>query len=285
VADGGDPAVSYSGRIVELDRAGKSTTLFKGIGNALASPDGRTYLFGLSDIAARGNDIYFVTGEGAWIQDPLYAPNRLMRLNQDGVPEEVFSFDDVEKLDPDGLGEDSNATGVALAPDNSIWVTDAAGNWAAHLAQDGSVLSVFTFPEVDSEQAVPTGITVGPDGFAYVALFHCRGASAGNGGIARLNPAGEVSVFVSGSATPIDVGFDSLGRMYVLEFSQGFAPNSGRLLRVDDSGQTTPVIASLNFPTSFLLSADGSIYISEMNLASNFQPGEGRVLGYIAVAP
>jgi hypothetical protein len=41
------------------------------------------------------------------------------------------------------------------------------------------VQTVVAFPAIEGEQAVPTGLAIGPDNNAYVALFRCQTPTTG----------------------------------------------------------------------------------------------------------
>lgn len=281
IADSGSASKPYSGRIIRITPDGTVVPLIKDIGNLTGSLYGQKYFFGLSDVAVREDAVYGVFGLGAWLLSPRTPPHRLVKHNSVGPPTTVFDFAGFEEdYDPDGGGEDTNATGVAVANDGTLWVSDAAGNWVAHLAADGSVMVSVAFPPVNGEQAVPIGIAVGPDGHAYVTLFRCQVPTAGKGGVARVKPDGTYEIAVSGLSNPIDVTFDAAGTLYVLEYAVDYTPRSGRVLRVADGGATEVVVDDLNNPTSIALDSAGRIYVTEMASSAGGEPGTGRLIRF-----
>lgn len=278
IADSGSASKPYSGRIVRISPDGTVVPLIKDIGNLTGSLYGQKYIFGLSDVAVREDTVYGVFGLGAWLLSPRTPPHRLVKHNSSGPPSTVFDFAKFEEdYDPDGGGEDTNATGVAAASDGTLWVSDAAGNWVAHLAGDGSAIASVAFPQVNGEQAVPTGIAVGPDGRAYVTLFRCQVPTAGKGGVARVKPDGTYEIAVSGLSNPIDVAFDAAGTLYVLEYAVDYTPRSGRVLRIAHNDRTEIVIDGLNNPTSMVIDSAGRIYVTEMATPAGGEPGRGRL--------
>ncbi len=181
-----------------------------------------------------------------------------MRRDPAGDIASVFDFLRFEReRDPEGQRADSNGTGIAVAPDRTLWVGDAAGNRVAHLAADGTILTVVAFPQVNGEQAVPTGLAVGPDGNAYVALFRCQVPTKGKGGVARVEPNGTYEIAAAGLSNLIDVAFNAEGRLHVSEFAVDYAPRSGRVLRVTGDGTITPGVEGLNNLTSFAIDGAG----------------------------
>jgi sugar lactone lactonase YvrE len=273
--------VPYSGRILRITANSDILPVIERIGHNAISIDGQSYIFGASDVAVNNGDTYFILGAGAWLEKPLSGPSRLLVAEANGHVAEVFDLGLLEQEhNPDGDDRDSNATAVALAPNGTIWVSDSAGNWVARITADGSVKTVLAFPQVDSEDAVPTGIAIGPDGHAYVTLFRCQQPIAGRGGVARVASDGSFEIVASGLSNPIDVAFDNEGRMYVVEFAVDYTPGTGRVLRFNDSDAPEILIDGLTFPTSIAIAPDGSVYVTEIVSPAGGEVGSGRLLRF-----
>jgi sugar lactone lactonase YvrE len=212
---------------------------------------------------------------------PSGAPNRLLKLGLSGALAELFNLDRFEQeRDPDGRGPGSNATGIAVAPDGSLWVTDAGGNWAARLTASGTLQTMVTFSDTQGEEAVPTGVAIGPDGNAYVALFRCLTPTTGKGGVARVRPDGGYDLVASGLSMPIDVAFDPSGALYVLEFAVDYAPDSGRLLRLAANGSPEALADGLRYPTSLAIDSSGRIYVTQMDAVAGGPPASGKLIRF-----
>lgn len=290
VADSGDPSASYPGRVLRISPTGEMTPYVAPFSASPAGAAGGIYVTGLSDVAVSGDILYVLLGAGAFLQSPLYAENHLIAIRPNGKITDQFNARMFEsEHNPDGAEIDSNAAGVAVDRDRVLWITDAAGNWVAQLVPskavgDPWVVSVVTtFPDVSGEDAVPTGIAVGPDGNAYVALFRCQEPTRGKGGIARVEQDGTYEIVVSGLSNPIDVAFDPSGQMYVLEFAVDYAPRSGRLIRIGDDGDQTTVLDGLMYPTGVAFDPEGNAYITEMAAVSGGAAGTGKLLRFNSV--
>ena len=182
-----------------------------------------------------------------------------------------------------------NPYDLLIASYGGLLVSDAGANvvWRVSLAGD---IHLYARLEPQSHlmsegmvqvEAVPTGMTSGPDGATYVATltgfpFPTGGARVlrlqdGNSDGDALDP-GETTVYASGFTTATDVAFEVDGAMLVTEYSGdmnalaevGYKNSSlfpGRLVRWRD-GAITVVASDLVSPTAVAV-MDGRIYVSE----------------------
>ena len=174
-----------------------------------------------------------------------------------------------------------------------IFVVDAARNSVERLTPTGDRTTLFTFPRLAHDEkalmelsptvfagqepyevdAVPTGIAAS-DGRLFVALFGGFPYIAGGGAVVSLDPVHvnvEARREVDGLEAPVDLGFDSSGRLLVLEhgrFTQasGFLEGSGRLLRFEPrTGMPLVLVDGLTRPASLALLRDGRVAIASLD--------------------
>lgn len=183
----------------------------------------------------------------------------------------------------------------------SFYVVDAARNSIERLALDGSGrktliafarlsetgmqdLSPTEFPKGTSYEvnAVPTGIAL-HEGRLYVSLFGGFPFAAGGGKVVSMPEDGDappLRVEREGLNAPVDVTFDTQGRMLVLEhglFDQasGFEAGSGRLLRFDTAkGEAETLLEGLTRPVSVLVWDGRQIIVSELGDKLHFLMSE-----------
>jgi hypothetical protein len=184
-----------------------------------------------------------------------------------------------------------NPYDFAASPDG-FYVIDAARNAVERLSVDGAVRqTLFTFarltasgsslkalsPTEFGEQqsyafdAVPTGVAA-HGGRLYVSLFGGFPFLAGSGRIVSLPEAGvapSAQVEAGDLNAPVDVAFDGSGDMLVVEhgtFDQagGWAPGSGRLLRISSAGARQSILDGLTRPVSVLVWDDRHLVVSEL---------------------
>jgi hypothetical protein len=97
-----------------------------------------------------------------------------------------------------------------------------------------------------------------------------------------------LSVAAENLTTPIDLAFDTSGRLYVIEFIEAtetdhpYRGKTGRLIRLRPQGDgwiaDQVLVEGLPFPTALLIDDDDRVYISVHGAFSS--PGSGLVLRF-----
>jgi sugar lactone lactonase YvrE len=180
---------------------------------------------------------------------------------------------------PAGLPIDSNPFGIIAEPGGRV-ITDAGGNDLLHISANGKITTIATFPSrpARSTDAVPTGLTVGPDGAYYVGELTGAPFTAGAARVYRVVPGSAPVIVQDGFKAILDIAFGPDGSLYVVEFSAGPGPGlaaPGRLVRVFPSGTREVVWSGLDHPTSVLVDPDdGTIYVTNHGTSI----GNGEVL-------
>jgi hypothetical protein len=179
-----------------------------------------------------------------------------------------------------------------VVADETIYVADGARNSVERLRGDGDRRTLFAFARLTTTEAalkslsptefagartyeldaVPTGIAV-RDGRLYVALFGGFPYLAGAGRVVSLPLAGEIAARVEAVDlnAPLRIAFDRDGRLLVVEHgtyeqTAGFAPESGRLVRIDlASGQRDVLLDGLTRPGGILVVGENHIMIAQLD--------------------
>ena len=271
-----EPLTNHSGRVLRIAPNGRITPLVTGLpftNYAVAGDVGAT------DIVALRNAVYVLTGEG--YDDAL--SRAVLRVVPDKPPQRVanllsFAFSTTPAADQLAAGAvPSNPFAMVAGPDDgTFYVTDGASGLVVSVTHEGTMRVFATIPDM----APLTGLSFGPDGRLYVAMFSTLPVTQGGGAVWAAAVDGVLTRAIDNLTMPIDVAFDSSGTMFVLEFSDGvgrlYAPDRGRLLRIEPDGARTVVLDKLNFPTSMTFSDQGDLYIALSGAFSG--SGEGKII-------
>jgi hypothetical protein len=216
-----------------------------------------------------------------------------------------------QATDPDPFNladppEESNPFGVALLPDGSVLVSDAAANDLLRVHPDGTILTVARLkprtiappaelgggPPVPSE-AVATSVTVGADGYYYVGELRGVPATPGTSQVWRIAPdsvnaicdpeapaTGACQRYADGFTSIVDLDAGPDGSIYVVElvkqswlqWEAGLVdPPLGGLFRIPPGGGPAIELAAdqLVLPAGVAVGVNGTVYVT----APVFGPG------------
>jgi cytochrome c peroxidase len=246
------------GRFITGLPSGRDSGDLSGVPFVKLSPDGRTLFtahFGLGYLYTLPTPNSFSLAAEPYTADDL--GSRMTPLNNVML---INPFD--MTFDPDGLPV----------------VTDASGNGVAKETADGQTRFIHRFQAIPTASGsidpVPTGIErVGREYF--VTLTGGCPYPAGSGRLVAIDENRNERLLVDGLNMPIDVAKGPDGTIWLLEFARfrpdascfsgmGYQADSGRLSRVSSNGTVELVLDGLNFPTSVLPRADGSLLISQV---------------------
>lgn len=198
---------------------------------------------------------------------------------------------------PAGDEVDSNPYGILALPGKRV-VADAGANALNQVDANSTLSTLATFPDRMVEappfleqppgtlipmDAVPTSVTLGPNGNYYVGQLTGFPFPIGGANVYRV-PAqgGTPEVFASGFTAIIDVDFGPDGSLYVLEIAKNglldafiFGDWTGALIRVAPDGTRTELApGSLFAPGGVAVGKDGALYVTNNSIFS----GSGQVL-------
>lgn len=286
---GGDGpcGVNGAGELVCIGATGAVSRLFRGVQTRVAS--------GLPSAASGGvgatgpQDIAFVGRGGACLTIGLGGGPRLreelgpggqrlgtvMQMSASGnvkVIADLLAHEIAEN--PAGGIVDVNPFGVVATPAGCV-VADAGGNAVIGVAQNGATVTLASLggrPQAPTD-AVPTGITIGPDGAYYVSQLTGGPFIPGAATIFRVVPGQTPEPYLTGFTTVTDLAFGQDGSLYVVELG-ALVGQPGRVVRVAPDGTRSVVISGLFFPMSVAVGPDGALYVS----VNGILPGAGQVI-------
>lgn len=200
------------------------------------------------------------------------------------LPETPFTPDDLGvAMSPFNATQIFNPFDITFDINEIPVISDATSNGIATENEDGTVRFIHRFERLtnpDNEETtidpVPTGITrVGEE--YYVTLFGGCPFPEQGGELVAIDGNGNQRTVLDNLNLPIDVALADDGTIWLLEFAvftpegyaacftgAGYRPNTGRLSRINPDGTREIVLDNLDFPSSVLPLADGSLYVAEI---------------------
>jgi hypothetical protein len=136
-------------------------------------------------------------------------------------------------------------------------------------------------------QAVPTSVTVGPDGALYVGQLTGGPFPVGGANVYRIEAGSEPEVYATGFTNIMGLGFGPDGTLYVAEmvhdglmtvFAGGDTPPVGAVMSVAPGGGEPTLVASgeqLMALGGLAVDTDGAVYVSTGTIAG---PGGGTLV-------
>lgn len=213
----------------------------------------------------------------------------------------AYQVTDPDPYDVDGDGDGSNPYGLAVLSNGDALIADAQNNDILRVKPDGRVFTVARFradrvrtdhlgdptlpPKVRSE-AVPTGIAIGADGYAYISELRGFPFRPGSSRVWRLDPwardaecsnasSGDCSVAMRGFTALVDVAIDrtsgavytlSLGDAGVIAFEEGFATGvfpPAKLVRIAHGHRHELASGMLSQPGGVAVARDGAVFVTD----------------------
>jgi sugar lactone lactonase YvrE len=304
--------VGATGSVTTIDTAtGEATEVVPGLPSTHIEVEG---VLGPSDVAiADDGTIYVLTADGNVPDAAERAEGDIggivWKVGEDGSPEQVADLVAYEAgANPDGGVADSNPHGVVMAPNGSLLVADAGANALIMIDPNGKITTAAVFadtmveapamPEGEGEaaeggeeaaeggepammpmQQVPTHVTIGPDGAAYVTFLRGFPFVPGSAWIARIAEGEEPTAYAEGLTNVVGSAFASDGTLYVVEmFTNGMMSGdpTGALKAVPPGGGEATLVATegLITPGGVAVSADDEVYVSN----GSAQPGGGSIV-------
>jgi sugar lactone lactonase YvrE len=290
-----------TGGVSAVDTAtGAVTPVVTGLPSA-ATP---TEVLGPADVAiAEDGTVYLLTADGNVPDAAERAEGDIggivWKAGADGTPEQVADLVAYEAASNPDQGEvDANPNGIVVTPDGNLLVADAGANALIMIAADGTISTGAVFesttapyppdpnaspdanatPFIGPMQAVPTSVTLGLDGAAYVGQLNGFPFEPGAAKVWRIEQGAEPTVYAEGFTNIIGLAFGPDGTLYVAEIAHnGLASGdiTGGLWAVAPDGSKTQI------PTDGLIAVggvavaeDGTVYLS----TGAVMPGGGSIV-------
>lgn len=262
-----------SGRVSRIRRDGSVETVAEGIASVV---DGTGEVLGASDVEWIGHTLYVLTEGGGCTHGLPSSPSGVLRVNRDRSLTYVADITAFIRAHPVAAEPDCGASGdcepdgvphsmVAVGP--YLYVVEANHNSILRVdPRNGRIRRLHDLSRLD-----PAPIRIIRKGHqALIGTFH--------GDLLEMGLAGGPVRFLQRGYNPVVDLVDFRGRLHLLEtFTEPWTPNTGRVIRRNRDGSSTPIAASLNVPIG-LTEWRGDLYVSQNSYFQGPVEGTGEIV-------
>ena len=270
------------GRISKIDSYGKRFTVTDQLPTTQTSDTSGALVSGVGDIAFCGKDLYaLITGGGCSHANTF--PNSLVKINPDGSNKIIADLSKWIRENPVKSPEqdDSEPDGdwySMIQLNGAFYAVEANHGQLVKITPTGNIKRVVDVSATYGH-IVPTSVAVCGDFF--IGNLNPFPIIEGSSSVYKVTSSGNISVHTTGFSTILGLVFDKQGNLYVLENTTGNpfpTPGTGKVIRVDKSGNKTTIASGLVLPTGITIGPDGSLYVSNVGFGPFSTKGAGQIL-------
>ncbi len=285
------PAVGpYTGnvtgaRISKIGPRGFRTTVVDNLPSSQTNAESGSLISGVGDVAFIGNTLYAIFAGAGCSHGVPNVPNGVIRVHANsswGLIANLSRFlmnHPVANPNPNDFEPDGTWYSM-IAVDGDLYAVEPNHGELDKITPGAGISRVVDFSATQGH-IVPTAVTFHNGNF-YVGNLNTFPIVPGSSKVLKVTPTGQISVFRSSLTTVVGLAFDSADRLYVLENTTGVAnqfptPGTGKVIRIDPSGNRMLIASGLFLPSAMTLGPDGALYVSNVG----FGPppnGIGQVL-------
>jgi len=271
----------FNSSISKISPSGVVSTVVSNLPSSQTSQMSGSLVSGVADVAFIGNTLYALVGGAGCSHGFPNNPNGIFRVNNGSV-DLIADLSDWSLNHPVANPEEDD-----YEPDGTWYsMINVNGKLYAVEPNHGEMLKVTTSGNIS--RVIDVSATQGhivPTAVAYHGNFYFGNLNTfpvvpGSSGIYKVTPSGQIQKRESGLTTVLGLEFDNQDRMYVLEMSTvpgDPTPNTGRIIRIQPSGQQEVLVDTLFFPTGMTIGPDGALYVSNKGFGPPV-PGFGEIL-------
>jgi hypothetical protein len=285
------PAVGpYTGnvtgaRISRIGPRGFRTTVVDNLPSSQTNAESGSLISGVADVAFIGNTLYAIFAGAGCSHGVPNVPNGVIRVHANSSWDLIANLSrflmnhPVANPNPNDFEPDGTWYSM-IAVDGDLYAVEPNHGELDKITPAAGISRVVDF-SASQGHIVPTAVTFHNGNF-YVGNLNTFPIVPGSSKVLKVTPTGQISVFRSSLTTVVGLAFDSADRLYVLENTTGVGnqfptPGTGKVIRIDPSGNRMLIASGLFLPSAMAFGPDGALYVSNVG----FGPppnGIGQVL-------
>ncbi len=272
----------FTASISKISPSGDITIVADNLPSSQTSAQTGSLVSGVADVAFIGNTLYAVLAGAGCSHGFLNDPNGIIKVNSDGTWDLIADLSDWQHNHPVINPEEDD-----FEPDGTWYsMLNVRGDLYAVEPNHGEIVKVTTSGNISRviDVSASQGHIV-PTALAYHGNFYFGNLNTfpivpGSSKIFKVTPSGNIQERETGLTTVVGLVFDNQARMYALEMSTAPGdptPGTGRIVRIQPSGQQEVLVDTLFFPTGMTMGPDGALYVSNKGFGPPI-PGFGEIL-------
>jgi hypothetical protein len=261
-------------RISRISPQGVRTTVSKSLPSSQTSDATGDLVSGVADIAFLHGKMYALIAGAGCSHGVTTRDNAVVRIAADGTPILVANLSKFLKAHPvanpnPGDFEPDGTWWNLVAAGENLYTTEPNHGELDRISPTGEVTRVVDISATQGH-IVPTALTAFYGNF-FVGNLSLFPVVAGSAKVMKITPSGQISTAVGNLTAVLAVKFDKLGRMYVLQTTDGStpgpSPGTGSVVRIA-SGVRTTIVSGLTTPTAMVFGASGDLYVTNVGFGA-----------------
>jgi len=284
------PIGPYSGsttgsRISRINSSGVRTTYVDNLPSSQTSLASGNLTSGVADVAFIGNTLYAILAGAGCSHGVPSIPNGIIRIKPNKTWTMIANLSAWQQSHPVANPEEED-----FEPDGTWYsMINVRGNLYAIEPNHGEMVRVTPSGhisrviDVSASQGHIVPTVVAYHGNFFIGNLNTFPIVQGSSDIFKVTPSGRIKVWATGFTTILGILVDQQRRIYVLENTTGEGnmeptPNTGKIIRLDNSGHREVIASGLNLPTGMTFGPDGNIYVSVIGFGPPANAGSGEIL-------
>jgi len=261
-------------RVSRISPQGVRTTVASGLPSSQTNDATGNLTSGVADIAFLHGKLYALIAGAGCSHGVKTRDNAVVRIAADGTPTLVANLSKYLKAhpvanpEPDDFEADGTWWNLIAAGDN-LYATEPNHGELDRISPTGQVTRVVDISATQGHN-VPTALTAFYGNF-FVGNLNTFPVVKGSSKVMKITPNGHITTAVGNLTTVLAVRFDKLGRMYVLQTTDGStpgpSPGTGSVVRIA-SGVRTTIVSGLTTPTAMVFGASGDLYVTNVGFGA-----------------